>query len=215
MVSALERGGFRVQAEVAASADSFRECLEKAEYDVILADLDLASWTAFDVLEILKQSGKEAPLIAVTGALGDEAVEECIQQGAVDFVEKDRLARLPMAVQRALEEKRLRAENQKGLGAISQLAAIVQSSDDAIIGETLEGVITSWNNGAERLYGYAAAEVLGQPISILLPPGRSEELAQILARLNHGERIEHFESIRVRKDRSLVDVSLSIFPAER
>jgi PAS domain S-box-containing protein len=209
--SVLEGGGFRVQFEVTDSAQFFRERLEKAEYDVILADFNLRNWTALDALEILKQSGKDIPLIMVTGFLGDEAAVECIKQGAADFVLKDRPARLSNAVRRALEEKRLRTENKRAFDAISRLATIVESSDDAIIGGTLEGVITSWNKGAEKLYGYSAGEILGQPISVLAPPERSEEVTQILARLKRGERIEEYELERVRKDGSLIYISLSLF----
>ena len=94
----------------------------------------------------------------------------------------------------------------------AQLAAIVASSDDAIIGKTLEGVITSWNAGAERLYGYSASEVIGQPIALLVPPERSDELPAILAHLRKGERLQHVETVRMRKDGQRLDVSLSIFP---
>ena len=212
MASVLEQGGFRVQFEAVDSADNFRERLAEAEYDVILADFNLGSWTVFDALEILKRSRRDIPLVVVTGAVGDEAAAECLKEGAADYVLKDRPSRLPAAVQRVLEEKRLRAENQKVFVAVSRLATIVESSDDAIIGKTLEGLITSWNKGAEALYGYIAADVVGRPISILVPPERSEELPRILARLRRGERVEHFESVRVRKDGSFVDVSLSVFP---
>jgi len=212
MASVLERGGFSVQFDVADSSDTFRQRLEKGEYDLILADLELSNWTALDALEILKGSAREIPLIVVTGALGERAAVECIKRGAADFVFKDRPERLPAAVQRVLEDHRLHTENQRAFRANSELAMIGESSDDAIIGKTLDGVITSWNKGAEELYGYAAAEALGRPISILVSPDRSEELPQILARLRRGERIEHYESVRVRKDGSLVDVSLSMFP---
>ena len=211
-VALLESGGYKVQSTVLDLPESFREHLETAEYDVILADFNLLNWTAYDALGILKRSGKDVPLIVVTGALGDEAAVECIKQGAADYVLKDRLARLPTAVQRALEEKCLRTENKLAFETTSRLATIVESSDDAIIGKTPEGIITSWNNGAEKLYGYSAGEILGQPISLLAPPDRSKEVTQILARLKCGERLEHFESVRVRKDGSLVEVSLSIFP---
>ena len=211
-VGVLQGGGYKLRFEITDSLEFFRERLEKGEYDVILADFNLRNWTALDALEILKRSGKDIPLIMVTGFLGDEAAAECIKRGAADFVLKDRPARLPNTVQRVLEEKRLRTENKRAFEAISRLATIVESSDDAIIGMTLEGVITSWNKGAEMLYGYSAAGVLGQPVSVLVPPDRSEEVAQILARLKRGESIEHYETVRVRKDGSLVDVSLSIFP---
>ena len=94
----------------------------------------------------------------------------------------------------------------------AQLAAIVASSDDAIIGKTLAGVITSWNAGAERLYGYSASEVIGQPIALLMPPERADELPAILAHLRKGERLQHVETVRMRKDGQRLDVSLSIFP---
>jgi len=95
-----------------------------------------------------------------------------------------------------------------------QLASIVDSSHDAIIGKTLDGIIVSWNKGAEQLYGYCSEEVIGKPKSILLPPDRSDELAAILARLGRGERIEHEETVRRRKDGTLVDVSLIISPVK-
>jgi len=106
----------------------------------------------------------------------------------------------------AVSEQR-RAEEVKGY-----LAAIVDSSEDAIIGKTLEGIIASWNRGAERIFGYTAEEVLGQPITVLIPPDRLDEEPTIIARLRRGERIEHFETVRRRKDGQIVDISLTISP---
>jgi PAS domain S-box-containing protein len=94
------------------------------------------------------------------------------------------------------------------------LRAIVDSSDDAIISKDLSGIITSWNKSAERLFGYTAAEVIGQPITILIPPDRLDEEPEILARLKRGERVDHFETIRRRKDGSLLDISLTISPVK-
>ena len=96
----------------------------------------------------------------------------------------------------------------------ARLAAIVESSDDAIIGKTLEGIITSWNPGAERLYGYTAEEVIGRSISILIPADRPDELPAILERLRRGERIDHYETERISKDGRRVHVSLSISPVK-
>jgi two-component system, LuxR family, sensor kinase FixL len=94
----------------------------------------------------------------------------------------------------------------------STLAAIVRSSDAAIIGKTLDGVITSWNRGAEEIFGYAAVEVLGKPVSILAPPARQNEMPEILARIRRGERIEHFETERIAKGGALRHVTLSVSP---
>jgi PAS domain S-box-containing protein len=92
------------------------------------------------------------------------------------------------------------------------LAAIVASSDDAIIGKTLDGVIVSWNGGAERLYQYAAGEVVGRHIGLLIPTDQPDELAGIMSRLRRGERIDHYDTQRVRKDGTRVDVSVTISP---
>jgi PAS domain S-box-containing protein len=92
------------------------------------------------------------------------------------------------------------------------IAAIVESSEDAVLTKDLNGLITSWNHGAERLFGYAADEVIGKPITILIPVERHDEEKTILARIRRGERIDHFETIRQRKDGSTVDISLTVSP---
>jgi len=103
-------------------------------------------------------------------------------------------------------------ERPRGAWSPEYLAEIVDSSDDAIIGKTLDGVIISWNKGAERLYGYTADEVVGRPISILIPPERPDELPQIMERLRRGERVDHYRTIRVRKDGTRLAVSVTISP---
>ncbi|MBV8483881.1 MAG: PAS domain S-box protein [Verrucomicrobia bacterium] len=93
-----------------------------------------------------------------------------------------------------------------------RLAAIVDSSDDAIVGKNLDSIITSWNQGAERIFGYSAEEMIGKSIRTIIPPDRQEEEDEILARLRRGERYEHFETVRVTKDGRKLDVSLTISP---
>jgi PAS domain S-box-containing protein len=94
----------------------------------------------------------------------------------------------------------------------AQLAAIVASSDDAIISKTLEGRVTSWNEGASRIFGWEASEMIGQPILRIIPPELHDEEVEILTRLRRGERIEHFDTVRVAKDRRRVDISLAVSP---
>ena len=93
-----------------------------------------------------------------------------------------------------------------------RLAAVVESSDDAIIGKTLDGVITTWNHGAEKVFGYSSAEAVGKTIHMLVPPERANEEPDILARIGRGESVEHFETIRVRKDGTYIDVSTTVSP---
>lgn len=96
--------------------------------------------------------------------------------------------------------------------ASRRLAAIVESSDDAIVGKDLNGIITSWNVGAERLFGYPAEEAVNKPITIIIPPDRYHEEHRILDRINAGERVEHFDTVRRRKNGTLINVSLTVSP---
>lgn len=130
-----------------------------------------------------------------------EALADCIQndpEGRND---------VSQALLEELPALRLKADK-----AIGLLAAIVESSDDAIVSKTLEGVITSWNMGAERLFGYPVGEALGQNITFIIPSNRMDEEIFIIEKISKGERIEHFETVRVRKDGTLVDISLTISP---
>jgi PAS domain S-box-containing protein len=104
------------------------------------------------------------------------------------------------------------SERRKAEIATRTLASIVASSDDAIIGKNMDGIITSWNQAAERLFGYSAAEAIGRPISVLAPLDRADEMPAILARLKQGERIEHFDTVRCAKNGRLVPISLSVSP---
>jgi PAS domain S-box-containing protein len=103
-------------------------------------------------------------------------------------------------------------ERKRAEEATRLLAAIVESSHDAIVSKSLKGVITSWNKGAERLFGYTAEEAVGQNIRLIIPPDRHDEERTIIEQLTRGERVDHFETVRLRKDGSLLDVSLTISP---
>jgi len=112
--------------------------------------------------------------------------------------------------ERKQAEAALRERDQR----LSWLASIVESSDDAIVSKNLDGTITSWNKGAERLFGYTAEEAIGRPIMMVIPPERHDEEREILARLRRGERIDHFETIRQRKDGELITISLTVSPVK-
>ena len=112
-------------------------------------------------------------------------------------------------VTRNLTEARHAGEQLRSL-----LASIVETSDDAIVSKTLDGVITSWNSGAERVFGYPAREAVGQPITIVIPKDRQSEEREILTRVRRGERIDHYETVRHRKDGSLIVVSLTVSPVK-
>ncbi len=126
--------------------------------------------------------------------------------GFVIFLTRRQMASLVTAYQETAEAAEQRAAE------LERLSAIVESSEDAIIGKTLAGTITSWNRGAERLHGYSAAEVLGRSMDILMPPEQVNHLTEVIQRVGRGERIEPHECVRRRKDGTLVDVSVAISP---
>ncbi len=103
-------------------------------------------------------------------------------------------------------------ERKKAEEVQGRLAAIVESADDAIIGKDLNGIIQTWNVGAENIFGYKAEEVIGRPVSLLVPPGHTDEVPEILARIKQGGHIEHFETVRMRKDGTIIPVSLTFSP---
>jgi len=205
----LKKAGFEIRADIVETREEFTARLKANTYDVVISDQHLSTWTGIEAFEHSRALGLDIPVILVTGTLNDEMAAQFAKRGLTDYVLKDRLARLPLVLRRALEQKALREERDRAHESILQLAAIVESSDDAIIGKTLDGTITSWNAGAERIYGYSANEALGRSISILVPPDRAEEIPQILEKLKRGEHVRNYETVWVRKDGKRIDTSVT------
>ena len=172
-IAALERSGCRLSIDTVASLASFQEQLERSDHEVILCDYNLGDWTALEALQALKNSGKDIPLIVVTGTLGEVAAVEVIKHGATDYLLKDHLARLPSAIQRALEEKTLRDKRKESEKALRKSEAafrgLFESAPDAIILVNQDGRITLANTHAETAFGYTREELIGQPLEVLLP----------------------------------------------
>jgi PAS domain S-box-containing protein len=103
-------------------------------------------------------------------------------------------------------------ERKRSEEAALRLASIIESSDDAIVSKDLDGIITSWNGGAERIFGYMAEEIIGKPITILIPPEYQKEEETIMKRVRRGQRVEHYQTVRQRKHGSLIDISLTVSP---
>jgi PAS domain S-box-containing protein len=112
----------------------------------------------------------------------------------------------------ATRETELHGKTRVPPASTTLLASLVHSSDDAIDSKTLDGIITSWNRAAEQMYGYSANEILGNNISMLSHPDRPEEMDEILQRIRNGERVEHYETVRVRKDGRRISISITVSP---
>ena len=211
----LKKAGYDVRAVIVETLEQFAEELRGGPYDVILADYRLKGWTGLAALEELRREGKDIPFILVTGSLGDELAVECIKAGAADYVLKDGLARLPVAVKRALEEKGLREGRRRAEEALrvtnEKLRALIEASPAAIVVVDPLGGVQLWNPAAERLFGWTAEEALGQRLPFV-PPEKQEESRALMERVLRGESFEGVELERRRKDGSRVQVSLSTAP---
>jgi PAS domain S-box-containing protein len=179
--------------------------------DLVLSDIMMPRLDGFGLLHALRseESLKDVPVILLSARAGEESRIEGLETGADDYLVKPFSTRELLArVKSHLEMARVRRE------ATGLLAAIVGSSDDAIVSKNLDGVITSWNKGAERIFGYTAQEAIGKNITLIIPPDRLDEEANILRSLRRGERVDHFETIRMRKDGTLFDISVTISPVK-
>ncbi len=161
LVSAIERGGCKAQFTVLNSPSSFREHLGPGQVDVILADFNLGNWTALDALEILALLGKKIPLIVIAASRGEEAAVECLKRGAADYVLKERPARLPAAIQQALEMNRLRDDRD---AAEARFREVVEGTE-AIVWEADVATrsVTFVSEGAEKNLGYTKDQWLRSP----------------------------------------------------
>jgi PAS domain S-box-containing protein len=208
----LQRGGLVPVYERVETAASLQAALNVHDWDLIICDYSMPHLTAPAALEIYQRKGVDIPFISVSGAVGEERVAELIKAGAHDYVMKDNLPRLVPAIKRELLAAQERRDRRQTEAASAYLASIVEFCDDAIIGKTLDGTVVSWNAGAERVYAYSAAEMIGRSISVLIPSYRREELPEIFDMIMKGERVDGLETVRIRKDGTSVEVSLTISP---
>jgi PAS domain S-box-containing protein len=208
----LQRGGWDPVYERVETAASLQAALDVHDWDLIICDYSMPHLTAPAALEIYQRKGVDIPFISVSGAVGEERVAELIKAGAHDYVMKDNLPRLVPAIKCELLAAQERRDRRQTEAASAYLASIVEFCDDAIIGKTLDGTVVSWNAGAERVYAYSAAEMIGRSISVLIPSYRREELPEIFDMIMKGERVDGLETVRIRKDGTSVEVSLTISP---
>lgn len=212
IVRELQRGGFNVEFERVDTAANMQTALEDRPWDLIISDYAMPQFGGPAALALFRRTGLDIPFIVVSGAMGEELAVEMLKAGASNYVMKDRLNRLVPAVHselRAVKERRIRDQSD---ATATYLASLVQSCEDSIVGTTAEGIIISWNTGAERLFGYRQVEALGQPISLLFPPYRPEAWSDTMEKLKQGDAVERLETVHLRKDGTPVEVSITVSP---
>src|SRR6201987_1275045 len=185
--------GFASDEAIGRSSHSLLQTKFPIEFAEVSARLRKDGYRSGELRHVCKD-GHEVFVDSRMQLLGDETVREANR----DISERRQ-------IEAALRENEER---------LRWLASIVDSSDDAIVSKNLDGVVTSWNRGAERVFGYAAEEAIDQPITIVIPKDRQDEERTILTRIRRGERIDHFETVRQRKDGSLIVVSLTVSPVK-
>ncbi|WP_162136321.1 PAS domain S-box protein [Zavarzinella formosa] len=207
---ALRRGGLDPTWERVDTQSALKASMVAGAWDAVLADHTMPMFGSTAALAVVRAADPDMPFIVVSGTVGEEAAVAMMQAGANDYILKGSLIRLAPAVRREVREAQNRRARRAAERTAAHLAAIVESSVDAIVSETIDGQLTSWNRGAERLYGWTVAEAIGRHVSFLVPPDKLAERATIMDRVRAGELVGYLETVRLHKDGQRIDISLTI-----
>jgi PAS domain S-box-containing protein len=206
LINHLESDGYQIDHQNVCNIPALEKALEKGPWDVVLCDNTLPGFSPVTAISLLKGRKLDWPFIVVSGQAGGKMAAEVMQAGAHDFITKDDLSRLGPVIERELREARIRAQWTSDLQKLLYLIAIVDSMGEAIISYDPDGIITTWNTGAEQLFGYARAEAVGKSIFILVPDTLRASAAEMLEGLRHGKPAEPLETTRLRRDGTPVNV---------
>jgi PAS domain S-box-containing protein len=212
LLAELERRGHAPRHHRVETKRDFLAALQDHSWDAVIADYSLPQFSGLEALKLLRHQGLEIPFIMVSGVFGEDMAVAMMKAGADDYILKGNLSRLAPALQRELEAAGDRRLHRRATGAMQYLAAIVESSEDAIYGKNLDSLIVSWNPAAERLFGYSAEEIMGHSIVSLFPLVRRDELLDILASIRRGETVGIRETERLHKNGRILPVSVTISP---
>jgi PAS domain S-box-containing protein len=212
LLEELRQKGYEPVSERVQTAGELMAAMDRHVWDVLLSDYVMPQFSGPDALKLIREKGFDVPFIVVSGTYGEEAAVHMMKAGANDYIVKSNLSRLVPAIERELEAAKSRRECAQGEAAMQFLAAIVESTDDAIYGIKMDGSIASWNRAAERIYGYRPAEIVGRNVSLLYPDERLDELLDVMDRVKRGDHVGRSESARVRKGGRQVPVSTTVSP---
>ncbi len=202
-----ESADFRYELKNAETLKEGLSFLKENSFDIILSDLGLPDSDGIDTFLEIHARNSRIPIVILTGISDEKIGIDAVKKGAQDYLVKGQVDSrlLKRSIQYSIERKK--AEER-----IQNLANIVESSNDAIITRSLDGFITSWNHGAEQIYGYSAEEILEKPAKILIPCDLENEAQKLTEMVKQGEKIHQYETSRLRKDGKIIDVSMTLSP---
>lgn len=174
-IRVLQKAGYEIREKVVQLREEFQEALSTGDYDLVLCDYRLPGWSGADVIAAVCDSGKELPVVLVTGTLGEETAVEMIKLGAADFVLKQRLFRLPLALERALREKQIREERKRAEERLKLFGRILEASTDAVAILTPEGCFSEQNAAHQALTEYPIEELRGHTAALLVGEAHFQE----------------------------------------
>lgn len=212
LVDELRRHGYEPRHRRVETSQGLHHAIEQQEWDVVISDYTMPQFSGSEALHLFKTFKLDIPFIFVSGTYGEEAAVRMMKAGADDYIVKGNLARLVPAIEREMESARSRLERMRTEAAVHQLAAIVQSSEDAIYGMDLDSTITSWNPAAEQIYGYQALEIIGRSMAVLFPTNRRDELLGTMAQVRRGDLVGSYDTERRRKDGQIISMHMTSSP---
>ncbi|HEU6449625.1 MAG TPA: PAS domain S-box protein [Verrucomicrobiae bacterium] len=214
LLEELRQKGFSPVHERVQTAEGMDAALARSAWDVVISDYVMPQFSGPAALKLLRDKKIDVPFIAVSGTYGEEAAVGMMKSGANDYIVKNNLSRLGPAIEREIEAAQVRRARGRAEAAQQFLAAIVESTDDAIYGKTLDGIVISWNEGAKRIFGYSAEEIIGHSISLLYPIDLRDEMEDVMARVRRGETVSAHETTRVHREGRYVSISATISPVK-
>ena len=214
IVNELGKSGVDFRLHHVKDREGFVRALQESPPDLILSDYRMPQFDGMEALRLAKEAMPGVPFIILTGSMNEETAVQCMKMGATDYLLKNNLGRLGSAVRGAMEAHERWVVKEKADLAVGLLAAIVESSNEAIISKNLDSTIMSWNRGAERIFGYSAAEAIGRSMTLLIPREAWNQEALIMDRIKRGESVEHLETTRITKQGRRLVVSVTVSPVK-
>jgi two-component system sensor histidine kinase VicK len=212
LLAELAQKGYTVIHRCVDTPADFVEALQSQPWDAVISDYSLPQFSGPGALNLLREHSQIIPFIMVSGVYGEEHAVAMMRAGANDYLTKNNLSRLVPALEREWDAAQSRRQQKRAEAAMQHLAAIIQSSEDAIYSVTLDSHVLSWNPAAERLYGYKAQDMIGRSIVKLFPLSHRDELLDTLASVRRGETVSLRDTARVHQSGDTVAVSLIISP---